>query len=142
MKNKNSLFFIVFILFSYFVKAQVSVGWQPLLLNTDGTTTFDGVEGFYQIITCNSNEEILVMLINHNNYKVKAGWKDFVVAKDEQQLPRSSFQDSITIGPNSELMGECNGKNPQLEMKLTDFGILKEDFQDFVTSNFDFVIIH
>jgi hypothetical protein len=82
------------------------------------------------------------MLINHNNYKVKAGWNDFVITKDDQQLSRNSAQDSITIGPNSQLIGDCNGTNSQLEMKLTDFGILKEDFQDFVTSNFDFIIIH
>src|ERR1017187_9742416 len=131
MKIHYPLFLVSFILLFSCAKAQTE-NWQGLYLGSpDGTNSFNGVEAYYTISTCNNNDVILIRLTNHNAYAVKAGWQDFVMSKDNKKLDRATVQDSVTIQPQSVVAGECAGNSVQLVIKLTDFGILKEDFKEF-----------
>jgi hypothetical protein len=142
MKYQYYVFLIALILTGGLLHAQVIEGWQPLTLNINGTNDFSGVDAQYTLTTCDHNEIILMELTNHNNYPVKACWKNVVINSYNDKLPTKSVQDSVTIQPNSSIQGDCKGNNMQLVMKLVDFGILKEDFKAFMITDFDFVIIH
>ncbi len=143
MKIYYPLLLAAFVVMFSGLKAQTTENWQGLYLGSpDGTNSFNGVEAYYTISTCNNNDVILIRLTNHNAYAVKAGWQDFVMSKDNKKLDRSTAQDSITIQPQTIVAGDCNGNSVQLVIKLTDFGILKEDFKEFIPAKFDFIIIH
>ncbi len=119
-------------------KAQNNGSWQPLWLST--TNVFKGIEGFYQLSACNGTEMVMVKFINHNNYKVRAGWKDLVINNSGQQIPSSAMQDSVTIPASGQMEGSCTG-SPKLYTKLSNFGITPSDFKGFFCSGFDYRII-
>jgi hypothetical protein len=142
MRQKFYLLLISCFLFCGFVKAQTTENWQPLTLNINGTNSFDGVEAQYALTSCNNNEFILLQITNHNSYTVKACWKNMVINTEDQKLPYNNTQDSVMIQPNSTVQGQCTGNTGKLVLKLTDFGILKEDFKAFFMNGFDFATIH
>src|ERR1700733_1441095 len=131
MKKQYYILLAAFIFFGSFLKAQTTANWQPLTLNINGTNSFDGVESQYVLTSCNNNEFILLELTNHNAYAVKACWKNMVINTEDQKLPYNNTQDSVLIQPNSTVQGQCTGNTDKLVLKLTDFGILKEDFKAF-----------
>jgi hypothetical protein len=143
MKKIYPVFIIGLMLMSGLLKAQTAQNWQPVFLGSpDGTNSLNGVEAYYTFATCNNSELILVELINHNNYTVKASWKNFIINNDGQKMSSSAAQDSVTIQSNSQLIGDCKGNNPSLVYKLTDFGTDKLNYKEYAVSGFDFVIIH
>ena len=143
MKKKSSILFLAFILFGGFLSAQTTEDWQSMGINIhDGTNRFSGVEGYCMLTTCNGVETVLIKLVNLNPYPVRACWKDMVLTKDDQRLPENNRQDSVTIAPNGQVAGNCAGNNPQLILKLSDFGTDGENFQNIITADFDFIIIH
>jgi hypothetical protein len=126
-----------------FSNAQTTQNWKPLYLGSaDGTNSFNGVQAYYTITTCGNDDYILVSFTNHNKYAVKAGWRTSVMTKDSRQVYRGDAQDSLIIQPGATVTGDCTGNSVQLVIKLTDLGILKEDFKDFIPAKFDFIIIH
>ncbi len=143
MKINYSIFVLVFVLISGLSRAQTNVNWQGLYLGSpDGTNALNGVEVYYTLATCNNNDVILLSMTNHNAYTVKAGWQDFVMSTTNSKLPSTTVQDSVTIPAKATLAGDCANNTIQLVLKLTDFGILKEDYKEFMVSKFDFIIIH
>jgi len=141
MKIYYSILLVASVLLFTCVNAQTE-NWQGLYLGSpDGTNSFNGVEAYYTLATCNNTDVILIKLTNHNGYSVKACWQDFVLTNDNKKLSNVSAQDSITIQPQAVVAGDCSGNSGQLVIKLTDFGILKEDFKEFVPAKFDFVIV-
>ncbi len=126
------------------VKAQTNIDWQLVTLNVhDGTNSWNGVEGYCALTTCNGSPRLLLKLVNNNPYTVRAGWKDCVMIKgDDSRHPGNFVQDSVTIPAKSEISGECGGKHRQLVLDLSDFGTDAEDFNGMVTTDFDFIVIH
>ena len=124
--------------------AQNNINWELMTLNAnDGTNKVMGVEGYCALTTCNGSPRVMLMLVNKNNYTVKACWKDFVLTKtDEQRHPGANAQDSVIIGANSQVRGDCAENNPHLVLNLSDFGTDADDFSGIITTNFDYVIIH
>lgn len=120
-----------------FCKAQSNGNWNPLWVST--TNRFKGVEGFYQLTTCNGAETVLLKFVNYNPYSVKAVWKDMVVTKTNQQLSGNLPQQSVTIGSNSEVKGDCTSNTIQLVRKLSDFGVTGTNFQALIANNFDVI---
>ncbi len=111
--------------------------WQPLWLST--TNVFKGIEGFYQLSNCNGSDVVFIKLINHNGFKVKAGWKNVAMDNSGQQKQSASVQDSVTIAPNAQVEGSCTGA-AKLQVKLSDFGITGATFKAFMCSGFDYKI--
>jgi len=140
MKIKNAILFAAFIFMFGYSKGQSNAKWKPLWLST--TNMFKGVEGFYQYVSCNGTDMVYLKFVNHNNYSIKAGWKDLVITNDEQKLYGKIAHDSVTVAPNGEVAGNCAVPNPQLEIKLSDYGINEANFKSLFATNFDFVIIH
>ncbi len=143
MKINYSILLAAFMLLTGFLRAQSNQNWQGIYLGSpDGTTNFNGVTVFYTLTTCNNNDILLLSMTNKNSYAVKVGWLDNVITNDARNLSRGNVPDSLTIQPQSSVTGDCTSNSVQLVIKLTDFGILKEDFKEFAVSKFDFVIIH
>jgi hypothetical protein len=140
MKNKLSSLFIAFLLAGGILKAQTSVSWQPLAF-ASGMNSFKGVEGYCALTKCNGTESILIKWVNHNPYSVKAGWKDMVYTLDNRSLNSNAVQDSITLLPTVETMGECGGNNNQLVLKFSDFGTDTKNFNYLIALDFNFVVV-
>jgi hypothetical protein len=141
--TKHIYIFITLFLFACgTTNAQVTGEWQFAQLNNiDGTNAFNGVEGYFNLVTCNNNEYILLKLINHNTFTVKAAWSNFLISTDNEKLTSPVVQDSVTILPNQEIEGDCAVNDGKLVLKLTDFGTDKYNFQAYEPMNFDFRII-
>jgi hypothetical protein len=140
---KKNLLYLTFSLFLFSgIKAQTTGNWNGILLSTDGTNGLNGVKAFYKVTTCNNNEVIELKFINTNNYTVKAGWKDIIVTKANNNLSGNDRQDSLTLAPHAEIAGDCSGNNAELTVKLSDFGTDVYDFKTFLASGFDFIVIH
>jgi hypothetical protein len=143
MKNLYPIFVVGMILVSFAVKAQTTDSWQPVLVNpVNGTNSFNGVEAYYSFTACSNTEVVLLELINHNNYTVRAAWKNFIINNDGQKMPSTVAQDSVTIQPGGKLIGDCKGSSPSMVYKLTDFGTDKLNAKEYAPGNFDFVIVH
>jgi hypothetical protein len=121
-------------------KAQNNGSWQPLWLST--SNNFKGIEGYYQVSTCNGSDVVLIKLVNQNNYAVRAGWKDNAIDKNSKFIPSNAIQDSLTLAPNSETVGSCAGNTQNLVVKISSFGITAADFHGLWATNFDYIIVH
>lgn len=121
-------------------EAQSNGNWQPLWLST--SNNFKGIEGYYQVSTCNGSDVVLIKLVNQNNYAVRAGWKDNAIDKNSKFIPSNAIQDSLTLAPNSETVGSCAGNTQNLVVKISSFGITAADFHGLWATNFDYIIVH
>jgi hypothetical protein len=119
------------------------VAWQPAMLNTmDGTNSFDGVEAYYALTTCTGTEMVLVKIVNHNTYTIKAEWRDLILTQADKQLFRSNQKNFVVLAPKSLASGSCSGNAVQLTLRLSDFGTDAKNFKIFGTSEFDFNAVH
>jgi len=139
MKIKNLITAVAILLCSGFLKSQTSINWQPAAISIDGTNGFKGVDVYYHLTTCNSNDVVLLKLINHNTYDVNAQWKPVLVGNNDKELFGKSQLVSIKILANSEVVGECKGKEKVLSVKLSDYGLNANDFRIFAGSAFDVI---
>jgi hypothetical protein len=142
MKISNYFFLIGFVVLASFSKGQTKDNWQLLGISIDGTNGFSGVQAYFKLATCNGVEEVQVKLVNNNNYAVRAGWRNFIYTNDGKQLSGRVAQDSVNIGPKSEVKADCGVNTPGLVLKLSDYDTDAANFKTFVTGDFDFVIIH
>jgi len=140
MKNKITLISaaILLVFSSQFCKAQSNANWQPLAF-VSGTSTYKGIQAYCMTTTCNGNPVVFIKFVNTNDFSVKAGWKDMIVTKENEQLNGTNLQDSVTIAANSQVAGACS--NSTLALKLSDFGTTTADFKYLVAIDFDYVII-
>ncbi len=107
--------------------------WQPLWLSTTGY--FKGVEGFYQLSSCNGTDVVFIKLINHNGYDVKTSWQDLVNNNS------NNLSVSIKLTANTEDKGGCTGNDHQLIIKLKDYGLTASNFKNLYLKNFDVIQI-
>jgi len=130
--------FILLLGAAQFCSAQSGQNWKTLSFPA-GTATFNGVEGYYQLTTCNGAPILLLKFVNNNSYSLRAGWRDMIVTKSNSQISGGNLQDSITIAANSTVMGDCNGATPQLFIKMSYFPISDiNDFNYFIALDFGF----
>ncbi len=128
---------LTIMLFCGVLTAQTNKEWKPVLISMDGSNGFAGVEATYMLEKCNSVDVVLLKLKNTNNYAVKTQWINSVVTKDGKDLFGTNSKISrIRIGANGEGAGDCSGNTVELTIKLSDFGILLNNFETFVGSNF------
>lgn len=108
--------------------------WQPVVL-TGGSNNANGVEASYRLSTSNGNNVVIIKLVNHNTYAVKARWNDIIITKNGQHLSGNN-QDSATIAPKVRVSDDIPN-TAQVEVKLSDFHIQAPDFKGFTVSGFD-----
>lgn len=136
MKIKNLILAAALVMMFGVVKAQSNSQWTPVLTNVDGTNTFKGVEMYYSISTCGTSEVVFLKLVNTNAQTVKAQWINDVVSNDNKEHYGQTKLVSVTLKPNSEVVGTCNTKIKELVVKLKDYGVEAKDFNTIVGSSF------
>jgi hypothetical protein len=141
MKRKRFILFATLLFIASFSMAQKNGNWQPVMF-ISGTSSFNGVDAYCMPDTCNGIQSILLKFVNNNTYTIRAGWKDMLVTKANQQLTANLVQDSVTIGPNSNVSGNCAGNSGQLVLKLSDFGTDISNFNYLIVLDFNFVTVH
>ena len=139
MKIKTLITFVALLLSSSFLKSQTSINWQPAAISIDGTNGFQGVDVYYYLTTCNSNDVVILKLINRNPYDVKAQWKSVLVGNNDKELFGKSKLVSLKLSAKSEVEGSCKGKEAVLIVKLSDYGLKASDFRIFAGSAFDVI---
>jgi uncharacterized protein YpmB len=110
--------------------------WTPVLTNVDGTNTYKGVEMYYSISTCGTNEVIFLKLVNTNAQTVKAQWINDVISNDTKEHYGQTKLVSVTLKPNSEVIGSCSSNIKELTVKLKDYGVDAKDVNTIVGSSF------
>lgn len=136
MKIKNLILAAALIMMFGVAKAQQNSQWIPVLTNVDGTNTFKGVEMYYSLSTCGTNEVVLLKLVNTNAQSVKAQWINDVVSNDTKEHYGQTKLVSVTLKANSETVGSCSNNTKELVVKLKDFGVAAKDFNTIVGSSF------
>lgn len=117
-------------------KAQTAINWQPVLISMDGTNGYKGVEMYYSVEKCNSNDVILLKLVNTNTFALKAHWISVLVTNSDKELYGKTELVTIQLEANKEYIGSCK-KTDKLMIKLNDYGIKGSDLKTMVGSNFD-----
>ena len=138
MKNQFCTLFLVFILLGSFAKAQSNENWQPVALTAGGANNENGIVVTYQLASSNGNDVVIVKLVNHNAYAVKATWKDLIVTKSDQNLSGNNTPESVTIAPKIRASDDL-GNTVQVTVKLIDFHTSATNFKSFDVSNFDVI---
>lgn len=136
MKIKNLIVAAALMMMFGVTKAQSNSQWIPVLTNVDGTNTFKGVEMYYSLSTCGTSEVVLLKLVNTNAQSVKAQWINDVVSNDTKEHYGQTKLVSVTLKPNSEVVGSCDTKVKELLVKLKDYGVEAKDFNTIVGSSF------
>jgi hypothetical protein len=136
MKMRNLILAAALMMMFGSAKAQSKSQWTPVLTNVDGTNTFKGVEMYYSVSNCGSSEVIFLKLVNTNAQTVKAQWINDVVSNDNKEHYGQTKLVSVTLKPNSEVVGSCNTKIKELLVKLKDYGIEAKDLNTIVGSSF------
>lgn len=139
MKTQTLTFISAMMLFFGVINGQTTSNneWHPVLISMDGTNGYLGVEASYSLSKCNSNDVVLLKLVNTNNYAVKAQWVNVVVTKDGKELYGNNKLVSVKLPASSEKAGDCDSKIVELTIKLSDFGVQTNNFDTFVGSNFN-----
>jgi uncharacterized protein YpmB len=110
--------------------------WIPVLTNVDGTNTYKGVEMYYSISSCGASEVIFLKLVNTNSQTVKAQWINDVISNDTKEHYGQTKLVSVTLKPNSEVIGSCSSNIKELTVKLKDYGVEAKDVNTIVGSSF------
>lgn len=137
MNFKSLLFSALFVFLIGFTKAQTNTAWTPVLISMDGTNSYNGIELNYQLTKCGNDDVLLLKLNNTNTYSVKAHWINVIKTKDGKELYGNSKLTTVTLGANAENSGDCKGKQSELKIKLSDFGVNANEFETIVGSSFD-----
>lgn len=129
------LFFLslIFTCFGHALQGQSE--WQPALINYDGTNENEGIIGTYQISTCNNADVVLFKLENTTGKKFKAQWYHLLQDKEGKDFKGDANLQSFMIEPNKTHAGTC--KDNVLMLKLSDFGITKEQLGTFIALAFN-----
>jgi uncharacterized protein YpmB len=117
-------------------KAQSNSQWIPVLTNVDGTNTFKGVEMYYSVSKCGSDDVVLLKLVNTNAQAVKAQWINDVISNDTKEHYGQTKLVTMSLKANSEVMSTCDNKVKELTLKLKDYGVEAKDFNTIVGSSF------
>jgi len=136
MKNQFCTLLLAFILMGSFAKAQSNENWQPVALTAGGATNANGIEATYELASSGGHDVVIVKLVNHNTYAVKATWKDLIITKNGQNLSGNNTQESVTIAPKIRASDDL-GNTVQVTVKLSDFQTNATNFKSFDVSNFD-----
>lgn len=133
---RNLILAVAIMIGSGVVKAQNSNQWTPVLVNVDGTNTFKNVEVYYSLSSCGSDDVVILKMINANTTDVKAQWVTDIVTKDDKEHYGNTKLVSVKLKASSEVVGACNSNIKELVIKLSDFGVSKNDFSTIIGSSF------
>jgi len=120
------------------LNAQTNSNWQPVLNNYDGTNLNEGVEANCSLAKCGADDVVIIKLTNNNSVKLKATWSHLIQNKEGQSFTGNNNQISLLLQPNSENIGACNNMT-QLIVKLSDFGVTKDQFEYYIAKNFHLI---
>jgi hypothetical protein len=135
MKIRN-LILVAALMLTLGAKAQNNSQWTPVLVNVDGTNTYKGVEMYYSLSNCGGSEVVFLKLVNTNAQAVKAQWVNDVVTNDNAEHYGKTKLVSVSLKPNSEVIGTCDTKIKELSVKLKEFDVEAKDFNTIVGSSF------
>lgn len=141
MKNLSTIFIAVFLLLLSFAKAQSTQNWQPVLNNYDGTNLNEGVEATCLLSQCNNNDVLIFKLVNSTNKKFKATWYLTIQTKDGNKHTGNNAQYTLILKPNSDNVGDCSGSVKELIIKLSDYGVTKDNYEYLMANGFNLNII-
>lgn len=109
--------------------------WQPIKITASGDNTINGVSFYNRTESCNSEDILIIKLVNKNNHPVKVKWKEL-----------SEIEKTVTLGPSSELEGTClaftnkDPKNMQYNLSINKSKIDAEGkFKKFALDNLQVV---
>lgn len=135
MKTQLFLLTALFFLALFISPIKAQSGWQPVLINYDGTNENEGIIGTYSLATCNNSDVVVFRLENTTTHKFKAQWFHLIQDNAGKDYKGQATLQSYIIEPNTTHAGTC--KDKVLTIKLSDYGITKENFGTFIALAFN-----
>lgn len=119
-------------------QTDTSSAWQPMHLNVSGSNIVNGVEASFQLNKCNGEDVVFVKFINRNTHAVEIEWYDAVFTQEKKWIKKENAADkkSLSIPANSEVVGDCAGKNELMVVKMKSFDISPTMLQFYSASQF------
>lgn len=139
MYLKSSLIQFFLFVISLNLFAQTNTGWLPIGLSASGKNMQNGVEAFYQLGKCNSEDIICIKFINNNNFGVNMEWNDAVFTMEHKWISnvKTEKRKCLTLGQGETVSGDCKkNKNSELRVKINEFITDIKDFNLFGLNNF------
>lgn len=133
-----TLFSILFLSISS-IFAQSKAEWKPIGLTVSGKNTYSGIEAFYQLNKCNTENVVFIKFINHNTYEVVVEWQDAVFTKNLKWVKgkNEGIIKKITIEGDGVVTGDCIDINQmELVVNVNDFIGNIDDFNLFGVNSF------
>lgn len=95
--------------------------WKPVKIHDNGSNTFNGVEFLKKNEGCNSEDLIILKLVNQNNHSVEVKWTN-----------KDGSKSTINLNASSEIEGSCSSyilkqKTGQGALAIPKSDIKKED---------------
>jgi hypothetical protein len=135
MKTPRLFLFLLFLFTINVFQLNAQSGWQPVLINYDGTNENEGIIGTYSISSCKNSDVVFFRLENTTSFKFKAQWFHLIQDKEGKDFKGNALLQTFIIDPNTTHTGSC--KDKVLTIKLSDFGIAKENFGTFIALAFN-----
>lgn len=133
---KSLKFILLFLFFTVSSGTMLSQSeWQPVLINYDGTNENEGIIGTYKLSTCNNVDVVIFKLENTSGKKFKAQWYHLIQNKEGKDYKGDAKLQSLILQPNKTVTGNC--KDIVMTLKLSDYGISKEQFGTFIALAFN-----
>jgi len=134
----STLFSILFLSVSS-IFAQSQPEWIPIGLTVSGKNIHSGVEAFYQVNKCNTENVVFIKFINHNTFEVVVEWQDAVFTKNLKWVKgkNEGIMKKITIEGDGVVTGDCIDINQMdLVVNVSDFIGNIDDFNSFGVNSF------
>lgn len=105
--NLNILCFFIAFMSIISIKAQGT--WEPVKLDVAGHTVVKKVAVFFQKISCNDEEYIVIKFVNNNDFPVTVKWYDAVQLISENWIKKDDVNPKkiLEIPAKSEIKGDC-----------------------------------
>ncbi|MFT3750043.1 MAG: hypothetical protein QM768_17125 [Agriterribacter sp.] len=111
LKSSFRVCLVIIIIFSFSLKSHSSL-FLPLQqnLNWQLETTVNGVEFYYAISKCNTENVVFLKMKNKNNYNVQVSWQEIFQTQLEKNK-ETGMEKKITILPGETSASDCTNIN-------------------------------
>ena len=90
--------------------------WEKAMVNAAGGNDAQGVDVFFQTVTCNSKKQIILKFVNNNDQDVLIEWGDGVYTRDKEWImnERHDKTRELNLKANSQIEGSCDKRSEEI----------------------------
>lgn len=89
------------------------VVWEKAMVNAAGGNDVEGVDVYYQMVTCNSKKQVILKFVNNNSEDILIEWADGVYTQDKEWIvnERNNKTRELKLKANTQIEGSCDNSS-------------------------------